>query len=162
MNKRWTKDEELLLVKEVSKGESFAEIAVSHDRSQSAVELKLKKIIFNNVLGGKHINQISSKLKIPLETTKQYFYSYKEFYEKKKGSIAIDDKLLLDENKIEHREKQIGGHKIERKVEQLETKNKIMKLVLENRSLSKQINKLIKEGKMSSDIKDFIKKLNKE
>ena len=42
---RWAKEEELRFIKGVAGGKTFDELAVVHNRTSSALELRLKKII---------------------------------------------------------------------------------------------------------------------
>lgn len=159
MNKRWTREEELKLVKQVAGGKSFSDIGKEHDRSESAIKLKVQKIVFNNIVGGKSASNISNKLNLPLDTIKQYFYSYKDFYEKKKGEVKFNVNLLED-NK-EKPKLQEGGSNLENKIKKLESQNSIMKTILDNRDMKKQIKKLAKEGKIDSDIINLIKNAGK-
>jgi DNA-binding CsgD family transcriptional regulator len=158
MNKRWTKDEEINLVKQVARGKSFSDIGKEHDRSESAIKLKVQKIIFNNIIGGKSANNISNKLNLPIDTVKQYFYAYKDFHEQRKGKVNFDANLLEGETNNKQKEiSQNGGSKLEHKMKKLETQNSIMKIILDNRDMKKQIKKLIKDGKIDSDIIQIIK-----
>ena len=84
---RWTREEELKLIKSISTGESLDILSIKHGRTSSAIELRLKKIIYENAIGGKSMENISKLLNIPEEKIRQYFYSYKEFNEKHGGLI---------------------------------------------------------------------------
>ena len=97
-NNKWTRDEELILMKEISNGETLEDISTKHHRSIPSVELRLKKIIFENVNGGKKIENVASVLNLPVNKIREYFYSYKEFREKHK-SIEELDNANLEESK---------------------------------------------------------------
>ena len=82
---RWTRDEEINLVKNISGGATFTDLAIKHDRSENAIELRLKQIIYENILSGKSIDTLAKTLNINNDKIQQYYYSYKDFIEKKSG-----------------------------------------------------------------------------
>lgn len=179
-NSRWTQEEEMSLIKNISTGVSTELLAQQHERSVSAIELRLKKIIYENAKSGKSLATISKLLNTPLDKVTQYFYSYKEFKEKQSGvKDDIEIKVEPNSNKFES-EMQVGGKnnidahiekafmepnnldKIESKLKKLEMENKILKLIVENRDLSHKLDKLIKEGKVDKkNIKNLIKLVRK-
>lgn len=79
---RWSHEEELELIRNISVGGSTSAHATKHSRSESAVDLRLKKIIYENVVSGRPMEQVARLLNFPIDTVRQYFYSYKEFTEK--------------------------------------------------------------------------------
>lgn len=81
-NSRWTRSEELSLIKDISSGLNLDLLSQKHNRSVSAIELRLKKIIYENAQEGKSLNTISQLLHLNIEKVTQYYYSYKEFKEK--------------------------------------------------------------------------------
>ena len=94
---RWTKEEEVGLIKDIASGINIDVISQKNNRSTSAIELRLKKIIYENVSSGKNIDEISKILNIHVEKTRQYFYSYKDFKEKHMGIV---DNVMVNKNKI--------------------------------------------------------------
>lgn len=86
-NLKWTRQHELELINDVANGKSLEMFAQGHNRSVSAVELRLKKIIYENCVSGKSFQTISQLLKINLDKITQYYYSYKEFKEKRGGTV---------------------------------------------------------------------------
>jgi hypothetical protein len=92
---RWTKDEELLLIKDIASGINIDIIAKTKNRSSSAIELRLKKIIYENISSGKNINDIAKILNINIDKIRQYFYSYKDFKEKHTGIV---DNVMMNKN----------------------------------------------------------------
>lgn len=79
----WDKNEELKFLQEIASGKSMEIIAKEHDRSASALDLRLKKIIFDNITAGKKEESMAKLLNMPHDKVKQYFYEYKGFLEKK-------------------------------------------------------------------------------
>ena len=161
-NTRWTQDEELKLIKDISGGASFNNLSDSYGRSADTIELRFKRIIYDNVSNGKSIEDISTVLGIGEDKLRQYYYSYKDFLEKKGGggnntNINIDNKDNIIP--ISHGGGHKSNHKIKDKLKRLEYENKIMKLFLENEELTHKLNKLIKNGKLDKSIKDYIKSL---
>ena len=188
-NARWTRDEEMSLIKDIASGLQIELLSQKHNRSNSAIELRLKKIIYENVKSGKSLQNISHLLKLPSDKTAQYYYAYKEFKEKHTG--VADNEINVTNNAINvantvktfvpQVQTQQGGdnsnvnniniekafqepnnlEKIESKLRRLEMENRILKLVVENKELTQQLNKLIKEGKVDPSIKTLIKVFRK-
>jgi hypothetical protein len=158
MSTRWNKDEELKLIKSISNGQDLESISKNHNRSVSAVELRLKKIIYENASQGKSIEKISKMLKLPNDKVKQYFYSYKEFAEKHNTPTQS----IKPEQHVQpvHEGGEPEIYKDNKVIlHGLEIENKILKLVVENRELKHKLNNLIKEGSVDKGIKDFIKQI---
>lgn len=84
-NLKWTREQELELVNYVAHGKSLEVYCQMHNRSMNAIELRLKKIVYENYLAGRSLETISNILKLNIEKVAQYYYSYKEFIEKKNG-----------------------------------------------------------------------------
>ena len=100
MNTRWTLEEEKKLIREVKNGSNLSGLSKELNRSENALELRIKKIIYDSIAGNKSINSISRSLNLPEEKVKQYFYSYKDMMEKTgKKTIDIDKKNDIDKNK---------------------------------------------------------------
>ena len=184
---RWTHEEELNLIKDISSGATLDSLATKHNRSISAMELRLKKIIYENASTGKSLDSISKLLNIPEDKVRQYFYSYKEFREKHTG--LIDDIIPTIKSSSNHQSKfsgskgsdnrssgskgsdnQSGGSKgsssnkldkIKSKLRKMEEENRIIKLIIENKELTHKLNKLIKDGKLDEGVKNLIKVLRK-
>jgi len=149
----WTRDEELKLIKLIKSGKPIDDIAKEHDRPTSVVELRLKKIIYENMESGKTAKQVASILNLSDETIIKYFNFYKEF--KSKYNLKHN---LNHTNKETHN----FNHEIKpitNKLCKLEKENKIMKLIIENKELNHKINDLIKLGKLDKNIKEAIKKI---
>jgi hypothetical protein len=100
MNTRWTLEEEKKLIREVKNGSNLSGLSKELNRSENALELRIKKIIYDSIAGNKSINSISRSLNLPEEKVKQYFYSYKDMMEKTgKKTVDIDKKNDIDKNK---------------------------------------------------------------
>ena len=176
---RWTREEEINLVKNISGGVTFADLAIKHDRSENAIELRLKQIIYENVLSGKSIDSLSKTLNMNKDRVQQYYYAYKDFIEKKTGGSKINNnvhiptvinidkpKPIIPTRQVvatfeQHKEPVIekhlditemtGGNKNKSKLDKIN--NKLKKLELENK-----IMKLIVENKdLSSKLNNLIK-----
>ena len=89
MNTRRTLEEEKKLIKDVKNGLDISSLAKELNRSENALELRIKKIIYDSIAGSKSINVISRSLNLPEDKVKQYFYSYKDMMEKK-GKNTVD------------------------------------------------------------------------
>jgi hypothetical protein len=97
MNTRWTLDEEKLLIKSIKSGESLDKLAKELDRSENALELRIKKIIYDNIAAEKPISTLSRNLNMSSDKIKQYFYSYKDMMDKK-GKTTVDIKEDIHSN----------------------------------------------------------------
>jgi hypothetical protein len=183
-NEKWTAEEELDLIKNIANGLNIDLIAQKHNRSNSAIELRLKRIIFENINNKISPENISKLLKLDIDKIKQYYYSYKEFKEKHSKNIhpinlidpinqtnlnqsnnielKIESKNNLDNlnlEKIFHEPS--SSEKLNLKLKKIKTENEILNLVIENKKLKEQLDKLIQEGKVDPSIKLLIKYLRK-
>ena len=180
----WTRDKEKELIQDVSAGMSFLSLSTKYGKSPEAIELRLKRIIYDNVMSGRRIEQISQLLHMSDDKIRTYFYSYKDFREKHKGVSDIENMIQpsIPENQLNVPQMniQLGGYakqhdrydkhdketdvvvrKINRKMKQLEAENKVIKTIIENKDLHKQLNKMIKEGVVDHDVKSLIKEYGK-
>jgi len=171
-NIKWTREEELNFIKEISQGQQIDQLAIKHNRSKSSMDLRLKKIIYENVIAGKSIDTISKALKLPQDMARQYFVSYKEFREKYKGVSDIDNinpgliKVTSDQQHLIKDDSQSGGgdalvSKVNNKIKQLETENKMIRTIIENKELRSKMNKMVKDGIIDHNVKLLIKEFNK-
>jgi len=156
-NKRWEKNEEAILLKSIASGKSINDISQELQRGGNAVQLRLKKIIYDNLNENKSVNDISKVLNLPKEKITQYYYSYKEHQEKQEKIKEIKNNNLnggqqstlnlnpiVNPNVIQpiiktNENSQNGGSKIE----QLELQNKQMKLIIENHILKRKLSKIL-------------------
>lgn len=181
---RWSKDEEKKLLVSLSEGKSLDKIAAEHNRSTNATELRLKKIIYDNVSSGRSEESLSKITKIPLDKVKQYHYEYKGFLENK--SKSIDDKLGISRiiekhaggsdpqpikakeesgiivrqpEKIEKIEKIDDDAllKLHKYIKKIGKQNKILKRIAENAELREKIKTLAEQGKINKKILDYFK-----
>jgi len=174
-NTRWTQEEELMLLKSINNGHDIKTIANNHNRSVSAIDLRLKKIIYENAISNVPLDTISKKLNIPVDKITQHYYSYKDFIEKNKKNKQIignniepnitkepiiireptvirEPTIIREHQSINQNNFQIGGRRIEndnlKKIEE-----KLKKLEMENKIL-----KLIVENKdLTHKLNDLIK-----
>jgi hypothetical protein len=153
MNNRWTIEEESKLLKSISTGKTCKELCGGFNRSENALELRLKKIIFENISNGKPADRISTLLNMPKDKIMQYYYSYKDYVDKQQnkqsgGDINVSEKINQT-TKLEQINKNMnintnnisGGYD---NLENLETQNKKMKLLIENYILKQKLSKILK------------------
>jgi hypothetical protein len=174
MNNRWTFEEESKLIKSISAGKTYKELSGGFNRSENALELRVKKIIYENIINKKPIDRISQLLNMSKEKVMQYYYSYKDHFERENklkedkqfggqniNGIELDNKTNLSNqseysklsklnnninNPIIEREKQFGGNDKQEKINKLEMENKKMKLLLENYMLKHNLTKVLKSN----------------
>lgn len=163
MTNRWTVEEESKLLKLIASGKTCRELSGANynfNRSENALELRLKKIIYENINNNKSPDKISQLLNIPRDKIMQSYYSYKDYIEKQKqtGGISDDDNKNLSvsnnmSNKINNLQnnfnkqtdiKQNGGDNFG--LDKIERQNRKMKLLLENYILKQKLAKLLKNN----------------
>jgi len=85
MNNRWTVQEESKLLKLLASGKTCKELTGGFNRSENALELRLKKIIYENITNGKEPERIAVLLNYPKDKVMQYYYSYKDYIGNQQG-----------------------------------------------------------------------------
>jgi hypothetical protein len=160
MNNRWTKEEESNLLKNIQSGKTYAELAGGFNRSENALEMRVKKIIYENITSGKTPSKISELLNISSDKIMQYYYSYKEHLERenlKGGNVSNDkpSKISQLENIIPKQNGGNCGNNINNismvnnsdKLLKLREQNEKLKLLLENYFLKDKLSKVMKNDK---------------
>ena len=174
MNQRWTVEEEGKLLKLIASGKSCKELSgatYDFNRSENALELRLKKVIYDNIMNKKPADKIAQLLNMPREKIMQYFYSYKDYIDKQKQTRGDDNNIVSHKSdKINNihklsnlnspikqnqnspikqnqnaliKQNQNGGTDIN--LDNIEKQNKKMKLLLENYILKQKLSKLLKD-----------------
>lgn len=164
MNQRWTVEEEGKLLKLIASGKTCKELSggtYDFNRSENALELRLKKVIYDNIMNKKPADKIAQLLNMPREKIMQYFYSYKDYIDKQKQAGGDDNNIISQKSdKINNIQKlsnlnmpirqnqnalinQNGGTDIN--LDNIEKQNKKMKLLLENYILKQKLSKLLKD-----------------
>lgn len=172
---KWTKEEELDLIKDIANGLQIDHIAIKRNRSNSAIELRLKKIIYENIIAGRSPETMAKKLHMHVDKIKQYFYSYKDFKEKHSGHVDDVTNLKANHSDIfnehKHRSEHTVFSKLHKEIEQIKEntddkhgvlhggakldnlENKIKQLELEN----KLINLIVENKQLNSQLSKLIK-----
>jgi hypothetical protein len=171
MNARWTLEEESKLLKLIASGKTCKDLTGGFNRSENALELRLKKIIYDNINNNKSVEKISNLLHLNKDIVMQHYYSYKDYTEKQKGGnpenpgdnngnisstkINSDTKInklhnltnqmnnINGNTNINTNKNMIGGNTSGR-IHILEEQNRKMKLILENYVLKHKITKLLR------------------
>lgn len=168
MNKRWTRFEEKSFINEIINKVPMEQISTQHNRSVSALNLRLQKIIYDNIIANKKtMKQLGGVLNMDEEKVRQHYYEYKGFLDKKNTvkSIKIHNKYsdLHDANLSVHEPNLSGGNspnansyfdndKLSSQFKQLETQNSVMKEIIDNLTLKKKIKKLVDNGVVKKNI----------
>jgi hypothetical protein len=153
---KWTQEEEYKMTKMIKDGSSIDDIAKEHNRNPQEIEMRLRKIIYENVISGKDFKSISMALNLPEDDVVKYYNLYKEFknnYQEPKHNIPNPNSSHSGLNLTEKR--------IESKINKLERENKFIKLMLENKELHSKLNEQIKNNKIDKSVKDIIKQMRK-
>jgi hypothetical protein len=99
----WTSQEEIEFLKGISNKQTIDDLSKKHNRTSSAMELRLKKIVFENMQSGKSETSLAKLLNIDIDKIRQYNYEYKGFLEKKEDGGIINNQTastLIDKNII--------------------------------------------------------------
>jgi hypothetical protein len=161
-HKKWSNDEELMLIKKIASGQKIETIAKDHDRTIPAVLKRLEKITFENIESGKSVNNISTKLHLKPDVVKKLYDSYKKTYGQKlnmlnrKVSNTFDNNTF-DNNKIDKSVVHVGGKKINHNLKKLMLENKVISELILNKNLTKELNDLINSGKIDGNVKHIVK-----
>jgi hypothetical protein len=149
-NKRWDKTEEAALLKGIAAGKNINQISTELQRGGNAVQLRLKKIIHDNIDANKSVSDISKVLNLPKETISGYYHDYSKHLERQDKIKAIKNdtqiggntqSLQIQQNpQNEIKQNMVGGNRIEH----LEEQNRKMKLLIENHILKKKLSKILK------------------
>ena len=113
MTNRWTSVEEAKLLKLIASGKTYKELCGGFNRSENALELRLKKIIYDNINNKKSIAKISELLHMNQDIIIQYYYSYKDYVEKQQhtggnnnnnndnnNKSIINNEIIISDSKI--------------------------------------------------------------
>jgi hypothetical protein len=179
---KWEKDEELQFVKGVANGKTFDELAIIHNRTSSALELRLKKIIYDNVSKGRGVSKLAKGLNLDKNKVIQYYYSYAEFREKNGKDVVhadIDNKSnnnsdnKLDkkhDNKSDNKSDKKHDNKSDNKSVHREINHKVLKKSTEHKvhKIESKMNILEKQNKLleivikNNRMRKYINQLNKD
>lgn len=102
MNNRWTREEESKLLKNVQSGGSYASMAPIFNRSENALEMRVKKIIYENMTNGKTPKNISELLNMNPDKVMQYYYSYKDHVSKENKQIGGNIGNIENNGQLNH------------------------------------------------------------
>lgn len=162
MNARWTLEEEKKLIKAVKHGESLDRLSKEFNRSENALELRIKKIIYDTISEKKSLKSTAKSLNFTEDKVKQYFYSYKDMMEKK-GKKTID---IIDDDKEKDNNKEKGKYKDKKKIdrkpanlERIKKQNDQMTVILKHIELKKELKKLLEGGKIDGKLKAKLKEI---
>jgi hypothetical protein len=180
MNTRWTLEEEKRLIKAVKHGDDLSSLAKELDRSENALELRVKKIIYDTIAANKSISSISRNLNLSEDKIRQYFYSFKDMMDKKgKSTIDINDKEETHEKDDKNVLSQLGretqhkkthksnSHKTNKvsdksNLEKIELQNQKIGIILKNIELKHELKKALKDNKLDKKeieiLRDIFKK----
>ena len=186
MNARWTINEEKQLINDIANSKSYDELASKYNRSANALELRIKKIVYDNVAAKRTPEMIGGQLNLPVDKVKQYFYFYKEMLEKrgkpvsgidvnnniKQETIGAGNNLSAKPNNLNMsmsagniKNKQVNQNN-QQIIEQdggnqdlinIKNQNDTFREVIDNVKLRRKLRKLLKAGKLSPEMKDILK-----
>ncbi len=166
MPQSWSKDEEKQLLKEIKEGKKFDDLAKIHDRSISALMMRINKIIYENIESGKSKESMAKLLNITLDKVNQSYYEHKAFLEKKgiqnevKKKDTESDKSVsvsTKSTKLSNKNEEDKLQKIINKLNVVETENKLLKRIIENMRLKKNLGKKINNNDLLREVLNLLK-----
>ena len=188
MKSRWTKEEELEFIKGVADGKSMDELSQVHDRTSTALELRLKKIIYDNMSKGKNAEGLARNLHIHKDKVLQYYFSYIDFREKNGKEVKrvnVDSSLKKSQYGGHHKSHRSRKHKKEKsrsrsrsrtinvkhhsggsvsgkissRVEELEKQNKLLDTIIKNNQMKSHVRKLYREDKLDKNMRKIVRRM---
>lgn len=159
MNKRWTRDEEMRLIKDISAGKDFYELADNYNRSSNALELRIKKIIYDNIQVGKTIEQLSRILNMSPQRISNYYDHYRDINKKNNDKIENNKEDKVSERNDKNNQDNENVKDMKKKMDKIKKENKILKMIINNIEYRQKINNLIRNGSLDKDIKKIINDL---
>ena len=171
MNARWTINEERQLITDIASSKSYQELAQKYNRSPNALELRVKKIVYDNIINNRTPEMIGGNLNLPIDKIKQYYYSYKEMLEKRGKPVTnvdLNNKIInggnnkiINKNITENQNNiNLTGCEIKNKDNKLVNiieQNETFKEIINNVKMRKKLRKMLKAGKLSHEMKDLLK-----
>ncbi len=164
MPQSWSKDEEKQLLKEIKEGKKFDDLAKIHDRSVSALIMRFNKIIYENIEGGKSKGSMAKLLNITLDKVNQSYYEHKAFLEKKgiqnevkKKDTEHDKSDKSEKLNLSNKNEEEKLQKIINRLNIVETENKLLKRIIENMKLKKNLGKKINNNDLLREVLNLLK-----
>jgi hypothetical protein len=186
MNSRWSIEEEKMLINDVKNNKSFQELALKYNRSPNALELRIKKIVYDNIAANKSPAMIGGHLNLPQDKIMQYYYAYKEMLEKrgkinneilnggngdnsnrviqvnKEANLVKQINQVIKNNKISQNKQNGGDNRDENKLNNIKQQNEVFDEILKNVKLRHKLLKLLKDNKLDTNIKLLLKDILKD
>lgn len=134
-NQRWTSDEEFKLITLYSNNKDIKNISNQLNRSESAVQMRLEKIIFDNVAKGKTAGSLAKTLKTDEGNVTQMFYTHKSF--KQKGGENVDGIIINTVNPSNNHTNQTNQTN---QVNQINNETKNQLSLIDNKSINTNTN----------------------
>lgn len=173
---KWTREQELSLVRDISHGTPLGTLAIKYTRSIKSIETRLGKIIYENIIKGRNVSNIARSLNLSEDKVNEYLELYKNIIVKHNGVVKECPNIKHTHTHIEpthvehteHTEPTINTNypnakeKLEKALSKLEFQNKIMNLIVDNKNLNEKLNDLIKTGKVDASIKLILKKIKED
>ena len=169
MNSRWSVEEEKMLINDIKNNKSFQELSLKYNRSPNALELRIKKIIYDNISANKSVKLIGGHLNLPEDKIMQYYYSYKEMLEKKGQPVNNLEKTnnipVKNIKKIDGGNnlsvKQNGGinrdNESKSTIDNIKEQNDVFEEILKNVRSRQKLLKLLKDNKLDANMKLLLK-----
>ncbi len=156
----WTKDEEKQLIKELKENKSYEELTKIHNRSVSALMMRYNKIIYDNIEAGKSKSSLAKLMNTTIDKITQSYYEHKAFIDKKSiiDNSKDTEKKHLSENKEKKNTQYDKGNNLEKKIDLLQKQNQLMKQLIDNIKIKKELGKIVTDKDLYNLIIKFIKK----
>jgi len=145
--------EEEKLIKEISKGLDIDDISKLHNRSYNAIELRIKKIIYDNLSinnSSNKVDKLAKLFKLSKDTINQFYKDYKHFIDRKQTEKE------KTENKTENNKTEPASKKMD-SLNKLKEQNDKLKIIIDNIRLKEEFNILLKKKKNKNMIENISK-----
>lgn len=144
----WTQSDEKKMVGMIQKGGTYEAIAKDINKEPEDIEKRLKKVIYENIMGGKSIKDVSNVLRMSEEKIGLYFNSYRDYRKKLKAKQTAGNfvQATNSNNKVN----------FDTKIDMLEKENRFIKAILDNKKLRSEVADMVNKGKIDKSIKNII------
>ncbi len=156
----WTKDEEKQLISEISNKKPYDEISKIHNRSISAILLRINKIVYDNVNAGKSEKSLASLFKMDVDKIKQAYYEHKSFIERK--SLIQNTNPTSHIKSVKPTISMSSGNKQDIRIMKLRKENVLLNEIIKHIKLKQQMNKYVDSKVLNKEILRIIKNSRKK
>ena len=136
MPNKWTREEQKQLIVELKNGAALEEIAKKHERTVTAVEVRIQKIVYDAIKNkGTSFDKLAEITGQTKRKLLEYYKEYRQFMDSNKIVPKIENKQEQKQDGGSHKSDNSDMSrvkKLEKLTYKLSVENKILKKVIKN------------------------------